>query len=422
MKKQLFLMAIMAAAISLASCEKPVGPDKPDDPGKDTTTVDPGKDTTTVDVKVIVAPHEVVLTAEEPSVRLAATLDPADPTATIVWSSSDTLVATVTSRGYVEATGYGDCYIYASVGNAKDSCHVMVKSYLESLIFNNAVIWSVDTTVAKDPKTGEYKVDTVEASDGSVWNCYFAEALLRVFSDGFYVNNSGYIDGTEQGAIIDIHAPVYYGTNYLNPENGGVIFSLGQWGVFEGAEGRAHACEPAKFDETEYINQMKSFIDEFNSGGSSYGQYLKAAGEAVSGPVVNVWEYDAEGEGYYYSYIPDALVEEALLNIGAASSVSQYMRELDYCTVTYKPFAYDNVFGLNCGLNLDYDEATEQVTLLEEKVYFNESITSVYGEVPSSEAPKMTPVHMPIISENPALKASLEKQIKDKNIRVIRVK
>lgn len=413
MKKNLYLMAILAGAISLASCEKPVGPDVPVDP----------KDTTKTDVKITVNPHEVVLTAEEPSVRLAATLDPADPTATIVWTSSDTLVATVTSRGYVEATGYGDCYIYASVGGAKDSCHIMVKSYLESLLFTTAIIWDVDTTVAKDPTTGEYKVDTVEASDGSVWRCYFAEALLRVFSDGFYVNNSGYIDGTEQGALLDIYAPIYYGTDYLNPETGGVIFSLGQWGVFEGAEGIAHACEPAQLDETEYLAQMKGFINEFNTGGSNYSQYLKAASEAVSGPTVNVWEYDAENEGYSHSWIPDALIENALLKIGAQSSVSKYMRALDYCTVTFKPFEYDNVFGLNCGLNLDYDEATEQVSLVEEKVYFGESITSVYGEVPSSsKAPKMIPVHTPVISADPALKASLEKQLKEKNIRVIRVK
>ena len=415
MKKQLFLMAIMAGAICLTSCEQKQGPDVP-----------PGPDTTKTDVKVTVNPHEVVLTAEEPSIRLAATLDPADATATIVWSSSDTTVATVTSRGYVEATGYGECYIYASVGKSKDSCHIAVKTFLESLIFNNAAIANVDTTYAKDPETGEYVVEEVTAGDGSKWNCYLAMATLYVFSDGFYVNNSGQFDGTEQGAILEVQAPMYYGTQYLNPEQGGVQFSLGEWGVFERDEETAHVGKPGKVDETEYVKQMKLFVEEFNAGGSGYGQYLKAAGETFSGTTVAVLEYDAEAEGYYNSSIPDAICKQAYFSLGAASSVSKYMRVLDFSTVTLQSLAMDTVFGSNLvtGLNLGYNTATDQIFLNDENVYYDEPFTTTFGEVPQGEevAAAKTPMHMPILSEEPEVMANLEKQIKDKNIRVIRVK
>lgn len=411
MKKN-YLLAL-AALFALVSCEQQVDPGKPDDPTPQPTT----------NVKVTVNPHEVTLTAEEPAVRLAATLDPADATETVVWSSSDSLVATVTSRGYVEATGYGECFIYASVGDSKDSCHVYVKSYLESLVFNSAIVWDVDTTVAYDEKTGEYKVEHITASDGSEWNVYYAEALLFVFSDGLYINNSGQWDGTEQGAILEITAPMYYGTRYLNPD-GGVQFSLGEWAVSADLEPQAHVSAPATLDEAEFINQMKLFLDEFNSGGTSYGQYLSAAGNAVSGPIVTVLEYNADYEGYVNSYIPDALIENALLSLGGASAVSKYMRELDYSTVTYKPFATDTVFGLNSGLKLAWDAETETASLLEEKVYFDPSITSNYGEIPAdgAEAPALVPMHMPIISEDAELKANLERQLKEKNIKVIRMK
>ena len=127
MKKQLMFVALFASAVSLVGCEEP---NKPVDPT-------PGGD-----VKIVVNPHEVVLTEEEPTIRLSATLNPADASATIVWSSSDDQIATVTNRGVVEAVDFGECYIYASVGDAKDSCHVIVKSYLESLIFNGAVMAS----------------------------------------------------------------------------------------------------------------------------------------------------------------------------------------------------------------------------------------------------------------------------------------
>lgn len=425
MKKQLFLMAILAGAICLTSCEKPVGPVGPVDPvdPKDTTKTD----TVPVvgDVTITVFPHEVVLTAEEPTVRLAATLDPADPTATIVWSSSDEYVATVTSRGVVEAVGYGDCYIYASVGDAKDSCYVQVKTYLESVLFTSAILWDVDTTYAMDPKTGEYKVETITAGDGSEWNCYLAWATLYVFSDGLYINNSGYFDGTEQGTILEVEAPMYYGTKYLNPEQGGVQFSLGKWAVMERAEPTAHVGEPGYVEQEEYLTQMKAFIEEFNNEGGNYGQYLKAAGEAVKGCQLAVLEYDAEREGYVNSYIPDAICDDAYFSLGGAATFSQYMRMLDFSIVTFRPFEMDTVFGssLVSGLNLGWNDETETIYLNDEEIHFADAITSQYGEIPTGEeAPAMKPAHMPIISENPALKASLEKQIKDNNIRVIRKK
>lgn len=408
MKKQLMFVALFASAVCLVGCEEP---NKPVDPT-------PGGD-----VKIVVNPHEVVLTAEEPTIRLSATLTPADASATIVWSSSDTLIATVTNRGVVEAVDFGECYIYASVGDAKDSCHVIVKSYLESLIFNGAVMAKADTTYARDPETGEYKVDTIEASDGSQWRVYLSMATLWVFSDGFYINNAGEFDGTEQGALLEIQAPIYYGTKYLNPEQGGVQFTLGEWGVFEREEPKAHVGTPGALNETEYINQMKQFIEKFNAKDAAYANHLKAAGACVSGAQLTIMEYDAEQEGYLSSFIPEALCENAYFSLGAASPASEYMRMLDFSEIVYKPLAMDTTFGENWGLNIGYDG--ELVYLNDEQVHYDESITSTYGEVPSDDESAVkarTPLNMPILSENPALMAKIEQQIKDKNIRVIRMK
>lgn len=408
MKKQLMFVALFASAVSLVGC---VHPNQPVDP------------TQGGDVKIVVNPHEVVLTAEEPTIRLSATLDPADASATIVWSSSDDQIATVTNRGVVDAVAFGECYIYASVGDAKDSCHVIVKSYLESLIFNGACMANVDTTYARDPKTGEYKVDTIEASDGSKWRVYLSMATLWVFSDGFYINSAGDFDGTEQGALLEIQAPMYYGTKYLNPEQGGVRFILGEWGVFEREEPTPHVGTPGALNETEYINQMKQFIEKFNAEDKGYANHLKAAGECVSGAQLTIMEYDAEQEGYLSSYIPEALCEYAYFSLGDPSPASEYMRLLDFSEIVYKPLAMDTTFAANWGLNIGYDD--EHVYLNDEQVHYDESITSTYGDVPSgneSAIKARTPLNMPILSENPALMAKIERQIKDKNIRVIRMK
>lgn len=401
MKKKVFLFAILAGAVCFSACKGKEGPDDGDAN------------------KLVVNPHEVTLNDEETSIRLSATLTPNDPTAKIVWSTSDSLVATVTSRGVVEAQGYGVCYIYASVGDLKDSCRVHVKTWLESLIFNNAALASADTTYARDPKTGEYKVDTVEASTGEVFYCYLSMATYYIFSDGFYVNNNGDFDGTETGAILEVHAPMWYGTKYLNP-GGGVKFSLGEWGVNAKYDGQTpHLGAPATIDEAEYVKQMKLFLEEFNAGGTGYGQYLKAAGATVEGATVFAMEYDAEDGKYYNSYIPDALCEYAYFSIGDQSPVSDYMRKLDFSEVQYRAFAMDTVFGshLTTGLNLGYNEETDQIYLNDEEVHFNPSVISTYGTIPSEEGKaeiaKPTPMHMKALFETEEDKARFEQQLKD---------
>lgn len=402
MKKNLFLIALIASTVCFVGC------------GKDNNDPDPNPGS---DVKVTVNPHEVTLTVEEPSVRLSATLDPADPTATIVWSSSDTTVAAVNSRGYVEATGYGDCYIYAAVGESKDSCHILVKSYLESILFTGAIVWEEDTTFAQNPKTGEFVVDTIEASDGSQYYAYKALATLFVFSDGFYVNSSGRLDGTEKGTILEIQAPMYYATAYLNNTDKGTIFCLGEWGVTDNIQYMKEG-EPGKIsDEAEYLKQMKLFLEEYNAGGEGYGQYLKAAGELFEGATLGINEYDAEGEGYYSSYIPDAVCNEATMSLNGDFPASPYMCGMDYCIAKFTPLAYD------WGMHLE-EVSPKQLALVDEEIHWDEPIISSYGEVPAdgNQVQAMKPLHLPVISEDPVLKASLEKQFSEKSIKVLRMK
>ena len=209
----------------------------------------------------------------------------------------------------------------------------------------------------------------------------------------------------------------------MNPEQGGVQFTLGEWGVFEHEGPKAHVGTPGALNETEYINQMKQFIEKFNAKDAAYANHLKAAGECVSGALLTLMEYDAEAEGYLSSYIPEALCENAYFSLGAKSPASDIMRMLDFSEIVYKPLAMDTTFGENWGLNIGYDD--EHVYLNDEQVHYDESITSTYGEVPSDDESAVkakTPLNMPILSENPALMAKIEQQIKDKNIRVIRMK
>lgn len=408
MKKQLFAAALVVAAISFTGCNTP--------------TQGGGKLTA-----ISVSPKEVQLNENVRSAKLAVKFTPSDAKATAEWSSSDTTIATVTNKGYVEAMGYGQCCIYATVGEFKDSCKVTVSTYLESLIFTGAIVFDVDTTLTLDTVTNTVRIDTVESLSGNVYYCYPSIATLFVMTDGFYYNNSGYLDGSAVGTMLEIEAPMYYGPNYLNGGKG-VNFSLGTWVVADTVkENRMHQTLPGKLDETVYVDQMKKFIDAFNADpqGTAYAQYLQGASKAFSGPTLTTFTYDTDetGEGgYSASYIPDALCEEAFLYLDDNYTASKYMMSVEYGKVAFKALEANMVFGTNWGLDLDVDEATDAVILKDETVYYGETIVSEYGQMPESESMKLKPSHVSVLSEDPAMAASFLQQIKDKNIRVIRVK
>lgn len=409
MKKQLFAAALVIAAISFTGCN----PDGGGQGGGKLTAIS-------------VSPKEIQLNENVTSAKLAVKFTPSDAKATAEWSSSDTTIATVTNKGYVEAMGYGQCYVYATVGEFKDSCKVTVTTYYESLIFTGAFLASVDTTYALDTITGKYKVDTVQSSSsGETFYCYRSLATLELFSDGLYVNNSGYLDGAAVGTIIEIEAPMYYGTEYLNGEGNGVLFSLGEWAITDTAK-YSHQGLPGTVDEDAYIAAMKMFIDGFNAGDQgAYITGLKAASLAFDNASMNTYTYDSsdpDNAGYMGSYVPEGLCTEALVNVIRDYSASKYMYGLDYSNVTFKLLAMDTVFLSYWGLNLAYNPETELVSLIDEKIYYEDPITVTYGTKPA-ESKALKPMKDPfIMSEHPEIEARVKASIKDKNIRVIRVK
>ena len=402
MTKKFLAIALAISAVCITGCQPKDTPVGPQD----------GK-------SLVITPHEVVLNDAEPTFRLSYTLTPNDPTATITWSSSDTLVATVTNRGFVEAAGYGECYIYASFGDAKDSCHVSVKTYLESVVFNSALIWDVDTTYRLD-ETGK-----PEITEYAGYKLYLTMATLYVLSDGLYYNNSGSLDGTETGVILQIDAPMYYASAYANNMKYGITYSIGEWVVNDTAHYTLET-KPATINESEYMTQMKGFIAAYNENPESsagWAPFLRAANEAITGPTLEVIAYDEE-DGYYSQnlIIPDALCTDARFYLDTTEfALSQYMTPLRYSKVTFKPFTYSNVLGVSWGLNLSVNEADE-VVLNDENVHFDNEITSIYGEVPTGKAEvqrRLIPLKARVISEDPALKANFEQKLNKYNIKVI---
>ncbi len=353
-----------------------------------------------------VTPHELVFADGDSEQRLSVTLTPSGASADVVWASTDTTVVTVNTKGVVTPTGYGSAKVSATVGDYSDTCYVTVKSYLETLTFNNAIIWDEDTLGIDGGQIHE-----VTASDGNTYKAYLAKATMYVFSEGLYINNSGSFDGSQKGALIEFDAPMYYVTNYLNNGKGGIIFSLGNWGILDDQdENTEHVGLPTALDSVEYIKNMESMVAKINAQDATYATDLQAAGNCLTNARLTVLEYDTDetGQGGYYNYpVPDAAVSYGLFSSNGRSTTYTYMLALDYSIFRYKALSGD-WFGCNITAN---EEGTALIWV-DKYIHFDDEITATYGELPTTSAPKMEPMHVEVMSiDHPEVYKALKEQL-----------
>ncbi|HIZ87594.1 MAG TPA: Ig-like domain-containing protein [Candidatus Coprenecus pullistercoris] len=151
-------MAVLCAAWAISSCDRNVpdnGPDNPSDttqvtPGGDTTGVNPGVESITID------PGTLELTVGQTG-QLKALAEPEDVTGyTVVWSSSDESVATVSQDGLVTAVKEGNASITAAVADVSAVASVRVKAKVQLAdpevgdYFYSDGTWSTDLATDKE--------------------------------------------------------------------------------------------------------------------------------------------------------------------------------------------------------------------------------------------------------------------------------
>ena len=396
MKKSLFFAAMLAVAAVFVGCG------------------DPNKPSGSKDVTIALSPAELVLSEDGDEAKLTVTKTPSDATIDpYVWESSDTLVAVVNDRGLVTSRNAGECVITVTSGNLKAECKVTVKSFLETLQFTLGLLNDVDTTYAQG------KVDTIEASDGTTYPAYKALAEIWLFSAGFYVNNSGYLDGAENAALIKIKAPMYYSTAYLQHSDKGTVFSLGDWIVtdVDTLQGRSHVGEPGKLDETTYLNGLRAFFDGyFGQDAEKQKEGYNTAKTAFSGAVIEELYYDVDesGEGgYYNSLFPSAIITSAQLSFPGGNATYNYMYDMDYC------FAHAEVLDpswFGAELLTEEKDGEEYYAGIGNKILWANPIDYAYGELPA-EAMKYKPLNMPVMTiDYPEVAERVKSQLKDSKV------
>ena len=396
MKKSLFFAAMLAVAAVFVGCG------------------DPNKPGGSKDVTIALSPTELVLSEDGDEAKLTVTKTPSDATIDpYVWESSDTLVAVVNDRGLVTSRNAGECVITVTSGDLKAECKVTVKSFLETLQFTLGTLWDVDSTYAQG------KVDTIEASDGTTYPAYKALAEIWLFSAGFYVNNSGYLDGAENAALIKIKAPMYYSTAYLLNSDKGIIFSLGDWIVtdVDTLQGRSKVGAPGKLDETTYLTGLRSFFDGyFGEDVEKQKEGYNTALTAFSGAVIEELYYDVDesGEGGYRSNLfPSAIVTSAQLSFPGGNATYNYMYDMEYC------FAHAEVLDpswFGAKLIIEEKDGEEYYAGIENELLWANPIDYAYGEIPA-EAMKYKPLNMPVMTiDYPEVAERIKSQLKDSKV------
>lgn len=407
MKKSLFFALFACVALAFVSCNS----------GEDPNAV----------TGITVTPAEISLVPGDEA-RLSVAATPAGATFSadsVVWVSSDTNVVVVNSKGGIKAVGYGKANVTATYGELSAACAVWVKTYYESLSFTNAIIWDVDTTYFG----GE--VYDIETADGSqTFKCYLAMAELWICSDGFIVNNEGYLDGGTLATYITMYAPMYFGSKYLNPEAGGVQFSLGEWGLAElpADSVKSHIGAPGKVNEEVYLTYMNAALQAYNQGDAQmFSTYLALAGGyeyqdlpiAISGTTMITMEYDVDPEtnegGYYSTPIPDGIITKGYFSLNGEGA-SQFMMGMDFNYFEFQEIPYNAEYTWGCNWLFNEDGTIswgEQNPVL----HWGESVTYQLGELPTEEAQaKMEPTFAPVMKlDYPEVAERVENQLKQYN-------
>ena len=407
MKKSLFFALFACVALAFVSCNQ----------GEDPNAV----------TGITVTPAEISLVPGDEA-RLSVAATPAGATFSadsVVWVSSDTSVVVVNSKGGITAVGYGKANVTATYGELSAACAVWVKTYYESLSFTNAIIWDMDTTYFG----GE--VYDVETRDGSqTFKCYLAMAELRICSDGFIVNNEGYLDGGTLATYITMYAPMYFGTKYLNPEAGGVQFSLGEWGLAElpADSVKVHIGAPGKVNEEVYLTYMNAALQSYNQGDAQmFSTYLALAGGyeypelpvALTGSTMTTMEWTvdpASGKEGYGSYpIPDGIITKGYFSLNGEGA-SAFMMGMDFNYFEFQEIPYNAEYTWGCNWLFNEDGTIswgEQTPVL----HWGESVTYQLGELPTEEAQaKMEPTFAPVMKlDYPEVAERIESQLKQYN-------
>ena len=381
MKKTIFAIVLMVAAVLFASCQGG---------GKNSAvksisfsatelTLTPGQETR---LKLVVEPENAKYNADD-----------------VVWSSSDTAVAVVSNNGTITALEKGTSNIKATLGDLTAVCALSVKSWEENLAFTGMVYW---VESAEDSTYYGDAWDTIQSTSGENYYVQKMRATVEIFTAGFYINNSGQLAGSDEGGIIEGFAPIYYAPAAENHKEKPTVFTLGYWfmsdtmGTHYNDTAMAQVMPCGKIND-QYLANMKLFLSNAEAGNEgAASKNLEEAGElGCEGAIMKKYTYHTveEGyskDGYYGAYIPDLFIQESIIDVVLDYAASEYMYGIDAHLIHAKALKEsdpdDNYNYYTFGCHWHYDQATKATSWVDEEIHWGESYEYYFNNMSNASA------------------------------------
>ena len=364
---------------------------------------------------VTITPAELTIGDYEEPVRLSYTFTPEGAKAELEWTSSNEDVATVSDRGVVTPLQIGEATITAKVKDTDitGACKVNVVSITDKISFRECLLTfndydSVNTVVLESNTYGNIKV-------------HIAQGRLQIFTDGFYFNESGSLDGTEIGGYIYIQSPIALGMPEDNKDNAqfcqdfpnGVTFSLGSYYVdkttYDSTSTDWHHAQVGTANENVFFGYLNQWLDSYNTEGKftqdnyTYFAYAQIYGFTGTDLVLKQYEVDDEGNGSYggypnwlWEYMPSAIVTSGEIYVsnqrGQSENSSKYMTTIDYMNLTVKYIDTDE-YGVP-GVYCSADSVNNKLVITSKNIEYGAEKTYTIGTKPENMAPAANGVNI----------------------------
>ena len=207
MKKYVFLAISAIAIIALSSCKK----EQQNQPSGDGS-----------EVAIIVTPKTMELAVGDEK-KLNIQVTPSGTELKLVYTSSNSAVASVSEAGLVTGLASGEASIIVSAEGAKaDTCKVVVKDWTDLFKWSGCALWNLDKSEILSTDTAIYTLST-----GETVHCIMIEGTLHVWDNGITFTETAE-GGTVSGAghVLIATVPIYLITDALD-EKGPNYYYLG---------------------------------------------------------------------------------------------------------------------------------------------------------------------------------------------------
>lgn len=233
------------------------------------------------------------------------------------------------------------------------------QTYPDNLQFTSCYIGIADTSMYGET------MDTLRAANGQLYNVKLVQAMVLLFSEGFYLSSDGEFAGAPEGSVIWGNAPVHWAPSWANGTYGySSIFITGNWYIND-APSRPDRTIPTGKINNNYLTCMHSYVNCLNihDTNAAKSSLQNANQHGCEGALLYYYVYHtrAEGypeDGYYADEMPELFVDGVMFEVTPGQSHSDLMHNLSGSLIRARALKNEvvdsaNVYRYGCSLHYD---------------------------------------------------------------------